>query len=156
MANPNGNPQNLRPPWQPGERVPGAGRPKKRPISEAYDDLLRSALPQRERVALGLPKGTTWAEAIALARGRQALSTRSASAVLSTKEMREGVEGKSTQRVEVDGLGEVGFEVHVVFETHAGKPPLPPADVIDVPAQVENADPALLVEQVDEEQEKTE
>jgi hypothetical protein len=98
MANPNGNPQNLRPPWQPGERVPGAGRPRKRPLSEAYDSLLRQPLPEAERKALGLPKGTTWAEAIAAARARHALRS---SGVESAREMREAVEGKATQRFEL-------------------------------------------------------
>jgi hypothetical protein len=105
---------NLRPPWKPGERVPGAGRPRKRPISEAYDDLVRSVAPGPVRAALGLGKDATWADCIALGQARRAVKGDSACA----KEVREGVEGKSTQRIELGapGKGEGVYEFVVTYE----------------------------------------
>jgi hypothetical protein len=87
---------NLRPPWKPGERVPGAGRPRKRPISEAYDDLVRSIAPANVRTAMGLGKDATWADCIALGQARKAVRGDAVAA----KEVREGIEGKATQRFE--------------------------------------------------------
>jgi hypothetical protein len=78
------------------------GRPRKGPISEAYDNLLRARLPEKERKALGLKPGVTWAQAIAVALARHALTP---SGVESAKELREAVEGRATQQVELpDGV----------------------------------------------------
>jgi hypothetical protein len=128
MANPNGNPQNLRPPWKPGERVPGAGRPRKRPISEAYDELLRELLPEQERMALKLPKGTTWARAIALSRGRKALTR---AGVLDAKEMREATEGRAMQRIEFGEGGSTQAEFFVVYGSA-----IPGTKVLDLKAEL--------------------
>jgi len=73
MANPNGNPANLKPflPGNPG----GPGRPRKRPQSEANEDLLRMEIPEEWRRAINkikvngvertveiLKKGATFAD----------------------------------------------------------------------------------------------
>jgi hypothetical protein len=104
---------NLRPPWKPGETGNAGGRPSKRPLTDAYDSLLRQALPEPERKALKLPTGTTWAQAIALSRGRSALRS-TAAATLSAKEMADRTEGKSIARISVEDRR--GFEMHVVFD----------------------------------------
>lgn len=76
----------------------GPGAPRKRPITEEYDEVVRELLPEKERRALGLPPGTTWGRAIALSRARHALLK---TGVADAKEMREAIEGKSTQRIEL-------------------------------------------------------
>lgn len=113
MANPNPNTSGLRP-FQPGSKG-GPGRPKKRPISEAYDSYLKTEVPEKVRVAMGLPKGAIWAEAIACAMAREAVKGN----VVAAKEMREGTEGKAPIRIE--GLVERKNEVVVTFEG-----PVPP------------------------------
>lgn len=117
MANPNPDTSHLVP-YQPGQSGNPGGRPKKRILSESYDELLREPLPEHERKALGLPPGTTWARAISLARGRHALTR---AGVLSAKEMREATEGKASQRIELSSPEDRGFEVVVTFEMPAGK-----------------------------------
>src|SRR6266478_1406868 len=99
--------------YKPGQSGNVKGRPRKRPMSEAYDDLLRSPLPERERKLLGLKAGTLWCEAIALARGRAALTR---TGTLDSKELREGVEGKAAQRFELSGPEGAAWEVKVIFE----------------------------------------
>jgi hypothetical protein len=130
MANPNGNLANLRPPWKPGERVPGAGRPRKRPVSEAYDALLRSVAPAQVRSAMGLGKTATWADCIALGQARRAVRGDSTCA----KEVREAVEGKATQRFEFTPTESGAPEFFVVYAP--GIPGIPakelPEAIIDV------------------------
>jgi hypothetical protein len=148
---------NLRPPWKPGEHVPGAGRPRKRPQSEANDERLREVLPEPMRVALNkmsiggaplrselLKKGATWADAIALGLSKKALQGDSFAA----KELRESVEGKSVQRFELGAPEDRGFSVSVSFE------PLPEklqkklgGEVIDVTPEPELEDPKSEPEQ---------
>src|SRR5271157_809947 len=69
--------KNLCPPWQPGESGNPGGRPKKKPISEAYERLV---LEEAAKVA-GLPrwarakslKGLTYADLVAHAMLREAI-----------------------------------------------------------------------------------
>src|SRR5690349_2195648 len=93
--------------YKPGQSGNPAGRPRKRPLSEAYDNLLRELLPEQERKALKLPVGTTWAEAIASSRARHALTR---AGVESARELREAVEGRATQRVELSPTSDNGVE----------------------------------------------
>lgn len=126
----------LRPPWQPGESGNPNGRPRKRPLSEGYDDLLRQEIPEvmlrqlntmlvnnRPVTVNVLKKGATWADAIAYGQAKKAAQGDATCA----KEMREGVEGKATQRVELISPEDKGFEVKVSFEMPAGRRPLPSA-----------------------------
>jgi hypothetical protein len=110
--NPNGTPANLKP-FQVGNPG-GPGRPRKRPISEAYDDLLRTQLPETERKALKLKPGVTWAEAIALSRARHALTR---AGVESAREMREATEGKAVARFELGSGEDRTPEFVVVYAT---------------------------------------
>jgi len=111
------NDANLKP-WGPNNPPPRSpGRPKSRPLSSAYDDVLRSPLPERERIALKLAKGTTWAQAIALARARAALTR---TGTLDAKEIGDRVEGRPMQRIELGGAPD-GFEVRVTFDALPGK-----------------------------------
>src|SRR6266481_3282677 len=123
MSNPNPDTSRLKP-WQPGQSGNPGGRPKKRPLSESYDELLREMLPEQERKALNLPPGTTWARAIGLSRARHALTR---SGVESAREMREATEGKACARFEFLSPQDRNFDVRVVFE-------LPPKRVEDAKA----------------------
>lgn len=109
-------------PFQPGVSGNPAGRPRKRPQSEANDELLRSEVPEIMRTSMNkgmgkevLAKGATWADAIAYGLARKAVAGDSAAA----KELRESVEGKSVQRVELTSPEDKGFEVKVSFEMPA-------------------------------------
>ena len=89
----------------------GPGRPRKRPVSEAYDDHVRELLPTEVRVAMKLKPGATWADAIAVGLARKAV----AGDVGAAKEIREAVEGKATQRIELVSPEDRGFEVRVEY-----------------------------------------
>jgi len=104
-----GNIANLTP-WKPGQSGNPEGRRRKRPLTEAYDELLRMVMPDAMRKQLNLAKvdgvmrdmkilgpGATWAEGIAIGQIRKAMLGEVASA----KELREATEGKSTQRIEL-------------------------------------------------------
>jgi hypothetical protein len=134
MANPNPIIQTATQfkPGHPG----GPGRPRKRPLSEAYDQLLREPLPKEVQIAMKLPANSTWADGIAAARARQALSTRGGGAVFSAREMREATEGKATQRIEVMSPQDQGFRVEVVFEMPQGKPLPAPEEATDAAIEV--------------------
>jgi hypothetical protein len=103
MSNPNGNPATLQPPWGPNNPPPiSPGRPRKRPLSEAYEDWLREIIPATKVAELRaegikLKAGATNADMVALAQGRQAIKGN----VNAAKELREAVEGKATQRIEL-------------------------------------------------------
>ena len=103
--------------WKPGQSGNPGGRSRKRPQSEANEDLLRSEIPPMMLAAMNkngriLRAHATWADAIALGLGRKAVAGDSACA----KELRESVEGKSVQRIELGAPGAAGFRVNVKFE----------------------------------------
>lgn len=80
----------------------GPGRPRKRPLSEAYDDWLREPIAKEKLAKLraegvSVKAGATNADLVALAQGNQAVRGNTTAA----KEMREAVEGKATQRIEL-------------------------------------------------------
>jgi len=80
--------------WQPGQSGNPSGRPHKRPITDRYEQILETLLPDDIRRALGLPKGATHGDAIALAQVRQAIKGKTEAA----REIRESIEGKTAQR----------------------------------------------------------
>ena len=113
---------NLKPAWQPGQSGNPHGRPRKRPQSEANEELLRAEVPEVMRVSMNkgmgkevLKKGACWADAIAYGLARKAVAGDATAA----KELRESVEGKSVQRVELTSPEDKGFEVKVTFEMPA-------------------------------------
>ncbi len=121
MPNPNGNPSSLKP-WGPDNPPPRSpGRPRKRPMTEEYDELVREDLPEKERKALNLPPGTTWGRAMALARAREALTR---GGTLAAKEIADRIEGKPTQRVEIHSPEDRGWDVKVTFEMPAKLRPI--------------------------------
>ena len=108
--------QNLRPPWKPGESGNPSGRPKKRPISDLYAEFAERPVPEKLRRALGLAKGATFAEA-------QTVSLFTAASngnVQAAREIREGIEGKASERPR---LGEIDEVVFRIVEERRGKKP---------------------------------
>ena len=98
MANPKGNPENLKP-WKPGQCGNLGGRPKKHPVTDRYAAVLEKPLPDELVRLLKVKKGTTYGEAIAFGQAISAIKGKADSA----REIREALEGKATQRVEVTG-----------------------------------------------------
>src|SRR6266446_2827789 len=122
---------NLRPQWGPNNPPPKSpGRPRKRPMSEANDDLLRRAAPPQVVLALcklGLPKDATNADVLALCLFREGL----AGNVYAIKELRESVEGKATQRIELVSHEDRQLDINVTFE-NLGLKHKPVEQVIDM------------------------
>jgi hypothetical protein len=88
-------------------------------MSEANDDLLRRAAPPQVVLALcklGLPKDATNADVLALCLFREGL----AGNVYAVKELRESVEGKATQRIELLSHEDREVNINVSFENLLG------------------------------------
>lgn len=111
MANP--VPKQLTPfgPNNPPPKSPG--RPKKRPVSEAYDEALRMDLPEPVRKAMNLPKGATWADAVAASMLKAAVLKGD---VAAAKELREGTEGKAPMRISATVETSRRTEIIVTYE----------------------------------------
>lgn len=103
---PGGNPDvekrnaNLKP-WKPGQSGNPSGRPKRQPISDAYRkfaDRPNGTAKKRRR-----PKNLTLAEAAAFEQYRRAIDKGDTRAIT---EIREAIEGKATQRIELSGIAD--------------------------------------------------
>jgi hypothetical protein len=124
MSNPNPRTDQLAPKWRPGQSGNPFGRPRKRPQAEASDDLLRTEMPEVMRKQLNtimvngrativeiLKKGATFADAIAYGLTKKAMQGDAAAA----KELADRVEGKATQRIELQNPSDKRFEVAVTY-----------------------------------------
>jgi hypothetical protein len=85
--------------FKPGQSGNPGGRPKKRPITERYALVADLPLPDAIRRQLKLEPGATWGDAAALGTFRSAVKGNWGA----SREIREALEGKSTQRVELTG-----------------------------------------------------
>lgn len=100
--------ENLRPPWKKGDPSPNpGGRPKKRPVTDEHFEVTMSEISEvlRKKVnkKLGmnlLKKGITHAHAMAL---RQHVEAILFGVTQACKEIRESIEGKAPQRMEITG-----------------------------------------------------
>jgi hypothetical protein len=145
---------NLKPPFGPDNPPPKSpGAPRKRPLTEAYDDWLREPVSPAHLLKLReegirVRPGMTNADMVALAQGNQAIRGNTAAA----KEMGDRVEGKAMQRIELTGLPENRQpEFVVVYATAVPGAELSPeklleaikkknTDVIDVTPEPEKTD----------------
>jgi hypothetical protein len=118
MSNPHPKTSQLAPPWPKGVSGNPGGR-KKRALSDRYEALLESKLPEELRRPLKLPAGALWGDAIALVSARTALRS-SETGVTQRKEIREAIEGRAAQRIEVHPFGDGPTALVVVYA-----PPLP-------------------------------
>ena len=91
-------------PFEPGKSGNPLGRPKKRPLSEAYQWFLEQPVSKNDREkmlkdhGIKLPDKATNAYVVAVGLGKLAPKEHQ-----SAKEMREATEGKATVRVELSG-----------------------------------------------------
>ena len=96
-----GTPANLMPPWKPGQSGNPGGRPKRRPISDRYEVLADTVLPDDLRRKLSLKEGATYGDALALRIFHAAIK----GAPPAAREVREAIEGKADQRIQITGAG---------------------------------------------------
>ncbi|HKS94953.1 MAG TPA: hypothetical protein VJV74_02345 [Terriglobia bacterium] len=104
--------------WKKGCPSPNpTGRPHKRPISDRYAMVLEMKLPPdlvKRLTAAGveLPRSATIGDAIAYMQARIALKNTDAA-----KEIREAIEGKAPQRMEIASLVRNDINITVRFES---------------------------------------
>jgi hypothetical protein len=105
-------PENLKPyRWQKGQPSPNpGGRPKKAPISEAYEHHVTERLTDDIRRRFRLRKGATWADAIAVKQIHAALRGNTVAA----KEIADRIEGRVRLPVAVETPEGEGFRIEVV------------------------------------------
>lgn len=127
-----GNTEALKPyRFQPGNPG-GPGRLPKRPISEAYEDWLRTPISSAQLAKLKvdgvtLRAGATNADMIAFSQGRKAIRGDTSAA----KEMREATEGKATQRFELNRVDTRPFAF--VVEYAKPLPECAPSEELEAP-----------------------
>ena len=113
LANPHPNTDGLKATqWKPGQSGNPGGR-RKRVLSDRYQALMESALPREIAIAMKLPSGSLWADAIAHVSARTALKPNE-TGILQRKEIREAIEGKAVARVEVSSDEQI--DIRVSFE----------------------------------------
>jgi hypothetical protein len=108
--------------WQPGQTGNPGGRPKKKPITDRYLRIVETELPDEIRLVIGLPRGATFGDAIALAQAWQAIKGETNAA----REMREAIEGRSVTPAEFEGNHAA---MTIIFDM-----PMPTSPVIQPPA----------------------
>ena len=86
--------ENLRP-WQPGQSGNPGGRPKRKPLTDAYAALLDKPIPPDMARQLKLDESTTYAQVIAMSLVREAVKGK----VNAAAEVADRVEGKITQPI---------------------------------------------------------
>ena len=106
------NTAGLRPPWKPGESGNLSGRPKRKPLTDAYAALLDKPITPDMARQLKLDESTTYAQVIAMSLVREAVKGK----VQAAAEVADRVEGKITQPVS----GPDGGPMQVVVVKHIG------------------------------------
>ena len=95
--------------FKPGQSGNLCGRPKKKPITDRYAEQLEEPVPEEVRLQLGLPPAATMGDAIARRMAIRAIEGRDA--VNAAKEMREAIEGKAPQAVDVNETRDIVMHV---------------------------------------------
>jgi hypothetical protein len=104
--------------WQPGQSGNLRGRPKKRPITSEYENILATPAPDLVVDPLrgfGAKRGDSWARVIGLAQVRNALMPTGVGA-FAARELREACEGKAPKRVELVTAEERTISITVEYE----------------------------------------
>ena len=100
--NTKGNTGNLRPPWKPGESGNPGGRPKRKPLTDAYAAILAQPVPAEVARKLNVDSSTTYAEIIAMALVREAVKGN----VQAASQLADRVEGRAMERMQLDVRGD--------------------------------------------------
>lgn len=103
-------------PWKPGQSGNPSGRPKRQPISDAYRKI--ADRPFNEKTKNRKRPGATFAEHAA----HQQFLCAIAGDTAAIKEIREAIEGKSTQRIELSPNLEAGQGLQVIVEFKKSNP----------------------------------
>jgi hypothetical protein len=119
-----GRTENLKP-WPKGVSGNPGGRPKKKPITEAYEAAITRSLPERlrkvklDRNEIELPEGATFADLIALGQCRAAAKGITAAA----EAIADRLEGKVSQQVDMSGTVDLALRINQA-RARVGKPPI--------------------------------
>lgn len=107
-------------PAKPGEVRNALGINRKKPITDRYYERAEDALPDKirrqfnEKLGIeALKEGATWADANAL---RRFMDTLMEGGERSAKEIREAIEGKAPQRIELSGPERKEITISVKFD----------------------------------------
>jgi hypothetical protein len=100
--------------WKPGQSGNPGGRPRKRPISDRYQERAEMPLDEDLRILLKLPEGATYGDAVAIAQYRAAIKGRPDAA----REIREAIEGKIPPAPPNVPLEEINVRVEFVGKRH--------------------------------------
>jgi hypothetical protein len=101
------NTAGLRPPWKPGQSGNLSGRPKRKPLTDAYAALLDKPIPPDMARQLKLDESTTYAQVIAMSLVREAVKGK----VQAAAEVADRVEGKITQPISGPDEGPIVHEI---------------------------------------------
>ena len=116
--------ENLRP-WQPGQSGNPGGRPRRKPLSDAYSALLGQTVPPEIARQLRISETSTYAEVVAMALLKEAVKGK----VNAAAELADRVEGRVMERVQVDHRGDPLAELLSEFKREYDE--IPKADTPD-------------------------
>ena len=114
--------ENLKP-FKPGQSGNPGGRPKKRPITDRYYEMAEEQIPETLRskmqksLGIKLPEGSTWGRIVTLRQFLQASGLRiDSGSTRAAREIREAIEGKAPQRIEISGPERKEIRISVRFD----------------------------------------
>jgi hypothetical protein len=100
--------------WKPGESGNMSGRPKRKPLTDAYAALLDKPIPSDMARQLKLDESTTYAQVIAMSLVREAVKGK----VQAAAEVADRVEGKITQPI--SGADGGAIQIVSTIPRHSG------------------------------------
>ena len=86
-------------PWPKGKSGNPGGRPRKKPVTERYEELMTTPLPDEVRRKLKLEEGATYGDALAYRIFMAAITGKHEAA----KEITDRVEGRAPQSMQISG-----------------------------------------------------
>ena len=88
--------------WKPGQSGNPGGRPKRKPLTDAYSALLGQTVPPEIARQLRISETSTYAEVVAMALLKEAVKGK----VNAAAELADRVEGRVMERVQVSATGD--------------------------------------------------
>lgn len=88
------------------------GRPRNRPISDRLRELVEDALPEAERIRLGLSEGATYGDGLVKVLADLALAGK----IDAIRDIRDSIEGKTAPRTERPDLANRTVELLVKYD----------------------------------------